>query len=447
MNRRLRILLVQPAWDGLAYRRKIKVDERAIHPLSLGVVAALSGDHEVRLVNEAQQALPPSAGGFDVVGISVNTFNAPRAGRIADRYRAEHVPVVLGGPHTALLPEECLRHADAIVIGDAEDTWPQVLEDIQGRKLQPRYVSTLQDGSLTPAPRRELFHHNSRHVAFCQMSRGCSNQCRFCYLQYLPHRALRLRDVNSIVLELRSLPQQVILFVDDNVFCQPEYAREVFRAIAPLEKKWWIQAPTNLHRLEGLIEVMARGGCFSVSLGFQTASQANTEAEHILQNRVEEYGELVRRLHRAGILVDGTFIFGFDGDDPGTFERTAELIASINLDTYTFYFLTPYPGTEYFAQFQREGRLLHEDWSRYDWDHVVVRPRHMTVAEVRAGVANLYRRLDRGYFCRHLVWQIPVHLRNLATPKLSGFLAATGWHYFRSPVQRENEAPSVPCRS
>ena len=117
----LRILLIQPAWEGLSYRRKIKVNERAIHPLSLGVVAALCGRHEVRIVDEAREELPASGHGFDVAGISINTFNAPRAYLVADRLRAEGVPVVFGGPHTALLSEECLQHADSIVIGDAED--------------------------------------------------------------------------------------------------------------------------------------------------------------------------------------------------------------------------------------------------------------------------------------------------------------------------------------
>ena len=161
MTTPLRILLVQPAWDGLGYRRKIKVDERAIHPLTLGVIAALSDPHEVHIVDEAREPVPMSARGFDVVGFSVNTFNAPRAYALADRFRAAGVPVVLGGPHTSLMTEACLKHADSVVIGDAEDTWP----------------------------RRDLFRRDSRRVAWCQMSRGCAN-CRFCYLQYMP----RCRD-------------------------------------------------------------------------------------------------------------------------------------------------------------------------------------------------------------------------------------------------------------
>ncbi|MBI5384017.1 MAG: B12-binding domain-containing radical SAM protein [Verrucomicrobia bacterium] len=433
----LRILLIQPAWDGLSYRRKVKVSERAIHPLTLGVVAALSPGHEVRILDEARETMPESATGFDVVGLSVNTFTAPRAYRLADRFRKEGVPVVFGGPHTALLPNECLEHADSIVIGDAEDTWPRVLQDLAERRLQPRYLSTNQDGALIPAPRRDLFRSTSRDVAWCQMSRGCANQCRFCYLQYMPHRTMRLREVSSVVDELRALRQEIILFVDDNVFCQRDYTKEVLKAITPLGKRWWIQAPTNLHEDEGLVALMAESGCYSVSIGFQTASNVNNQSERILQNRVEDYAALVRLLHRHGILVDGTFIFGFDGDDRSTFAATEELITRLKLDTYTFYFLTPYPGTEYFAQFEREGRILHRDWSRFDWDHVVVQPKQMTVEELRHGVKSLYQRLDRRYFVPNALHRLATQRHARSSLTLLKFLVSTGWNYYWSPVLRD----------
>jgi radical SAM superfamily enzyme YgiQ (UPF0313 family) len=437
MTTPLRILLVQPAWDGLGYRRKIKVDERAMHPLTLGVVAALSRPHDVRILDEAREPVPVSARGYDVVGLSVNTFNAPRAYAHADRYRAEGVPVVLGGPHAALMTGECLRHADSVVVGDAEDTWPRLLEDLAARRLEPRYVSRPSAVLAGPAPRRDLFRKDSPRVAWCQMSRGCANACRFCYLQYLPHAGMRLRPPGAVVDELRGLPQPIILFVDDNVFCAPDYAREVLRAIAPLGKRWWIQAPTTIHEDASLIPLMARSGCYAVSIGFQTASRLTIESERILQNNVDRYGALVGELHRNGILVDGTFMFGFDGDDPGTFAATGDLIERLGLDTYTFYFLTPYPGTEYFDRFEREGRILHRDWSRYDWDHVVVRPLRMSVEELREGVRRLNVRLDRGYFLKAALRRLPLYLRSRASPGLWRLLLSTSWSYWRSPVLRD----------
>lgn len=433
----LRILLIQPAWDGLGYRRKIKVDERAMHPLTLGVVAALSRPHDVRIMDEARETVPVSALGFDVAGISVNTFNAPRAYAMADRFRAQGVPVVMGGPHVALMPDECSGHADSVVVGDAEDTWPRLLGDLAARRLQPRYVSRPSHGLPLPAPRRDLFRRDSRDLAWCQISRGCANACRFCYLQYMPDAGMRLRRPGEVVEELRALPQSIILFVDDNVFCARDYVREVLRAITPLGKRWWIQAPTTIHEDPELIPLMARSGCYAVSIGFQTASDLTIRNERIVQNHVLQYGALVRELHRHRILVDGTFMFGFDSDDRGTFEATGELIAGLGLDTYTFYFLTPYPGTEYFAQFEREGRILHRDWSRYDWDHVVVRPAQMSVEELREGVRRLTARLDRGYFLKNTLRHLPIHVRSWASPGLWKLLVSTGWSYWRSPILRD----------
>ena len=433
----LSILLVQPAWDGLGYRRKIKVDERAMHPLTLGVVAALSRPHEVRIVDEAREPVPASAVGFDVVGISVNTFNAPRAYAIADRFRAQGIPVVMGGPHASLMTDECSGHSDSVVVGDAEDTWPVLLDDLAARRLQPRYTSRPCHGLTLPAPRRDLFRRDSRRLAWCQMSRGCANACRFCYLQYMPDAGMRLRPPGEVVDELRGLRQSIILFVDDNVFCASDYAREILRAITPLGKRWWIQAPTTIHEDPELIPLMARSGCYAVSIGFQTASDLTIRNERIVQNQVLQYGGLVRELHRHGILVDGTFMFGFDSDDRGTFEATGELIASLGLDTYTFYFLTPYPGTEYFALFERQGRILHRDWSRYDWDHVVVRPGQMSAEELREGVRRLTARLDRGYFLKTMLRHLPIHIRGWTSPGLWRLLASTSWSYWRSPILRD----------
>jgi radical SAM superfamily enzyme YgiQ (UPF0313 family) len=248
---------------------------------------------------------------------------------------------------------------------------------------------------------------------------------------------MRLRSVSSMVEELRALPQEVILFVDDNVFCERDYTKEVLKAITPLRKRWWIQAPTNIHEDEDLIAIMARSGCYAVSIGFQTASNLNNQSEQILQNRVENYAALVELLHQHGILVDGTFIFGFDGDEPSTFASTGELIRRLRLDTYTFYFLTPYPGTPYFDQFEREGRILHRDWSRYDWDHVVVRPRQMAVEQLRDGVQRLTGQLDRGYFLKNALQHLPLHARSWSSPSLLGLLLSTSWSYYRSPILRD----------
>jgi radical SAM superfamily enzyme YgiQ (UPF0313 family) len=253
----------------------------------------------------------------------------------------------------------------------------------------------------------------------------------------MPQHGMRLREMGAVVDEIRALQQKIILFVDDNVFCQRDYTKEFLRAITPLKKRWWIQAPTNIYEDEALIPLMAESGCYCVSIGFQTCSNSTNESESILQNRVEHYSALVKMLHHQGILVDGTFIFGFDTDDRSTFAATEDLIRTLGLDTYTFYFLTPYPGTPYFTQFKNEDRLLHNDWSRFDWDHVVLRPKQMAAEELAEGVKALYQRLDRGYFFQHGMRNFWLHRRNWYSPALLSLLASTSWSYYRSPILRD----------
>jgi radical SAM superfamily enzyme YgiQ (UPF0313 family) len=435
MKTKLNILLIQPKWGGLLYRRKIKVNEQMIHPLSLGVVAALSGNHNIKIIDEAIERIPRDTNSFDIIGISVNTFTAPHAFRLADDLREKKNTVVFGGVHTSLMPDECLRHASSIVIGDAEDTWPLLLEDFIHNKLKIKYISSNQViGKAIPAPRRDLFKKMKRRVAYCQISRGCLNQCKFCYLQYTSSKQFRVRDIDEVYNELRSLKENIILFVDDNLFCNRGYTLELFRRIAPLKKRWWIQAPTSIYNDEELISVLSLSGCFSLSIGFQTAHDYNISSEFIFQNDVNNYKRLVDLLHKYHIMVDGTFIFGFEGDNKGTFKETEDLIRYLGIDTYTFYFLTPYPGTKYFEYFFNEDRILSTDWSFYDWDHVVIKPKNMTEFELIKGVNELYSRLDKTYFIKNIFKNINIYNKKVFSRDLVFFLLSLGWNYRTSKL-------------
>ena len=437
MAKSINILLIHPRWAGLSYRRRIKINERKIHPLSLAVVAASSGNHNVTIIDEAIESIPADVSSYDLIGITVNTYTSPRAYEIADSLRSKKKTVVFGGVHPGLMPDECLEHADSIVIGDAEDTWSVLLEDFTSNTLKPKYLSSCEaSGRSIPAPRRDLLRKMKRKVAYCQVSRGCANQCRFCYLQYVPSRKIRLRDIEEVYHELKSIEENIILFVDDNLFCDRDYAIEFFKRITPLNKKWWIQAPTNIHEDEELISVLSASGCFSLCIGFQTTNSSTTKDELILHNNVDNYRRLVDLLHKYEIFVDGTFIFGFDGDSKDVFRDTEDLIRHLGLDTYIFYFLTPYPGTEYYQYFLNQGRILHKDWSCFDWDHVVVRPRNMTERELFQGVEELYKRLDRTYFSNHLVRNIARFRSKILSKDLSSFLLSLWWHYRTSRLSR-----------
>ncbi|PKL47771.1 MAG: hypothetical protein CVV42_12170 [Candidatus Riflebacteria bacterium HGW-Riflebacteria-2] len=433
MTKLLEILLIQPRWQSHGYRRKIKVDENRIHPLTLGVVAACSSPHRVTIIDEAIEPVTGDLTKFDLVGISVNTYVAPRAFEIADKIRASGVKVVMGGVHVWLTPDECARHADSIVVGYAEDTWPKLLEDFSAGRLQSRYDSVW-EGLKLASPRRDLFRSRNDSLAYCETTRGCLNSCRFCYLNCMPKRGLVFKDIGDVYKELQTVAANIILFCDDNMFCSRDYTMALLSEITELKKHWWIQAPSNIFDDEKLIAKMADSGCFSVSIGFQTGSDATNKAEKIYQNQTDRYKTLVDLLHQHRILVDGTFIFGFDSDTPGVFRETEELIRRLGLDSYTFYFLTPYPQTPFLEQTRAEGRVIGNDWTNFDWDHVVIRPRQMSEKQLEEGVVKLYRRLDRLYHHRSMMKNWKVYPRFAGSFELMSFLASIGWNYRQSRI-------------
>jgi len=418
----MRILLVSPRWAGHGNRKKIKVREDEVHPLALGIIAALSEGHDVRIVNEHTHQVP-YRDGWDLVGITSTTFTAPRAYEIAREFRTRGIPVVMGGVHPTLMPDECLDHCDTVVRGEAENVWRDVLRDAAENTLRPVYEGGVaSDLSLVPTPRRDLFRAPRQAAAYVQATRGCGWTCEFCYLQYTGWGEHRKRPVERVVGEIRGIGQRIILFVDDNLFVDRDYALALLREVTPLRRFWWAQAPITVCFDEELLEACARSGCFALSVGFQTVSGPSIEEARVAQNRVERYGEAARNLHRHRILVDGTFIFGFDGDPPTIFDDTVAAVRDMDLDSYTFYMLTPYPGTPYFERLARAGRIVDQDWAHYDWDHAVLQPGSMSADELARGVARVYDALDTSW----LRWAMRGLLRNrwalARSPRLAAFL-------------------------
>ncbi len=266
--------------------------------------------------------------------------------------------MVLGGVHACLMPEECLQHADAIVIGEAEYVWPQVLRDVAAGRLQEDLPPGPPDGDGRRAdPRRDLLRQDPL-VGMIQATRGCHHSCKFCYLPSVPWHRHRRRDPRRVYEELAGMPQKVVFFVDDNLFTDEEYAIELCETIAPLKKAWSVQAPTTITKNRRLLEAMRRSGCFFVQVGFQTVHPDSLQNAGVAQNRIESYREVVRSFHQHGMLVQGFFIFGFDNEDTRIFETAEGHIRQMGLEDALLYILTPYPGTPIFEQLQREGRLL-----------------------------------------------------------------------------------------
>ncbi len=408
----MKILLIKPKWfvHGGVYRF---LEEVKFTPLHIAVIAALSDGHEVRLCDNDWEEIPYGES-FDLVGITTATFTSGRAYEIADRWRSRGAKVVLGGVHASLMPDECLEHADAAVVGEAEYVWKDVLRDAEAGRLRGVYdQGRPTDMNDVPLPRRDLFKEDY-WVATVQASRGCPNRCRFCYLPSVPWHRHRIRDIDLVYEELKGLRQNVVFFVDDNMFADEDYVIRLCRKIAPLGKLWSVQAPTNVARNEALLSAMARAGCFHVQVGFQTVNPGSLRSAGIAQNRIEEYSKVVQAFHRHRILVLGFFMFGFDDDDRRIFRATEEAIKRIDLDDACLYILTPYPGTEMYDKFVREGRMVSAQRLDYGWSNAVFRPARMSREDLEQGVQGIYERLY-GHF-RSTAWhkilrRLPILLR------------------------------------
>jgi radical SAM superfamily enzyme YgiQ (UPF0313 family) len=387
----MRILLVKPKWfvPGGVYRFLTQV---TFTPLHLGILAALSPGHHVTVVDHDWDEIP-FGGDFDLVGITATSYSSQRAFDIADAFRRRGIPVVLGGVHACLMPEECLEHADAVVIGEAEYVWPQLLRDVASGGLKQRYRQDRPtDMNDVPVPRRDLVRQDPL-VAMIQATRGCNHACRFCYLPSVPWHQHRRRDLDLVYQELRGIPQRIVFFVDDNLFVDEDYAIALCEKIAPLRKAWSVQAPTNITKNPRLLDALQRSGCFFVQVGFQTVHPDSLKTAGVAQNRIESYREVVRAFHRHGIAVQGFFIFGFDSEDARVFAAAEEHIRQMDLEDALLYILTPYPGTPIFEQLKREGRLLVQEREKYGWANAVFRPARMSAEELEQGVQRTYERL------------------------------------------------------
>ncbi|HLC23402.1 MAG TPA: radical SAM protein, partial [Dehalococcoidia bacterium] len=304
----------------------------------------------------------------DLVGITALTSTAQRAYNIADTFRTKGVKVVLGGIHSSFLPEEASQHADAVVVGEAEGTWPGLIEDFKTNKLQRLYRQIERPSLLDlPVPRRDLFAEGAYRVNNTMSNaRGCPYSCSFCTVTSFFGHTYRCRPVEEILREIETFEdRKFVAFVDDNVVGNPKFAKELFHALIPYKIKWVGQASVTITKDDELLKLAAASGCVSLLIGFESISTANLIAVGKKVNAVDEYENVIRKIHSHGIAVHGFFIFGFDDDDEGVFARTVRFAKGTRLESASFDFLTPYPGTAFYGSMDGAGRILTKDWSRY----------------------------------------------------------------------------------
>ncbi len=325
----------------------------------------------------------------DLAALTVETYTARRAYQIAERYRRRGVPVVMGGYHPTLLPEEAACHADALVLGDAEGVWQRVVADARNGRLQTLYRGDLAplDG---PPPDRSVYR-GKRYapVRLLQYGRGCKFACDFCSIRAFYGSHLRQRPVADLVAEIERLAPRHVFFVDDNLFVDPSSTRELFAALRPLGIRWSCQISIDVARHPELVRAMAASGCLSAVVGFESLDEGNLRQMRKGWNRKwNDYATSIAVLRDAGIMIYGTFVFGYDRDTPSAFDAAVDFALENRLFLANFNPLTPTPGTPLYDRLRRQRRLIYDRWwldRRYRYGAATFHPRGMTAGELTRG--------------------------------------------------------------
>jgi radical SAM superfamily enzyme YgiQ (UPF0313 family) len=357
-------------------------------PLGLATLAAcLSPYDEAVIVDEHVEPLRVDDEP-DLVAIQVYITNAHRAYAIADDYRARGSYVVLGGLHVTSLPEEAMGHADSIFLGPAEHSFREFLRDLAGGTPKERYESPVRTLEFVPPPRRDLIRRGLYLVPnSIVVSRGCPHHCEFCYKDsfFRGGQPFYTRRVDAALAEIDSLPGRHLYFLDDHLFAEPVFAATLFDGMRGMNRVFQ-GAGTVRSILSGdVVEHAARAGLRSLFVGFETLGAASLSESRKYQDPHTDYARAIRRLDDLGIMINGSFVFGFDGDDKDVFRRTVDWAVAQGITTATFHILTPYPGTALYTRLERQGRIGSHNWDLYDTRHVVFEPRGMSAEELRAG--------------------------------------------------------------
>jgi radical SAM superfamily enzyme YgiQ (UPF0313 family) len=367
-------------------------------PLGLATLAGyLPDDVEVVIQDEHVETLELD-NEPDLVVIQVYITSARRAYELADHYRRRGAHVALGGLHVTSMPDEAAAHADTIFIGPGEDTWPVFLEDL-GRGQPGRvYRSTTRTLAGLPPIRRDLIRRPLYLVPnSIVVSRGCPHVCDFCYKEafFEGGKSFYTQTVDAALAEIDRLPGRHLYFLDDHLFGDRRFASALFSGMRGMGRLWQAAGTVNAVLLPALLEQAVEAGLRSLFVGFETLDPANLTEQRKYQNLRRDYAAAIQRLHSLGVMVNGSFVFGMDGDDESVFDRTVEWAVRQGIETATFHILTPYPGTALYGRMAAQGRLTTSDWDRYDTRHAVFRPARMTAGQLERGYRRAYREFYR----------------------------------------------------
>ncbi len=430
-----KLVLINPRGQ---HRQGFVIDKESRYPpLGLAIVAALTPDDwEIVLKDENFEDFEYEHA--DLVGITSFTSTVTRAYEIADEYTSRNTPVVLGGIHASMLPDEALRYVDVVAVGEAESTWPRIIADFENGELRKTYSGELINLKDMPRARHDLYHEDYVFDSI-QTTRGCPMQCEFCSVHSFNGRAYRMRPVEDVLDEMEIIKAPNFMIVDDNIvgYNKParEHAKSVFKGMLErgIKKDWFCQASINFGEDEELLQLAADAGCRLVLIGVESEK---TDALESMKKRtnlnagVHNYQKIFAKIQSYGISVLGTFIFGLDTDDIQDLRNRMHYIMESNVNASQVSVLTPFPGTATYDEFLKDGRLLENnfpaDWEKYWGGEVVIQPKKMSLEEMKA---FKYELVDNLYNYKRLMMVMKKTLKTTKNAKAAVWAFSANAHY------------------
>lgn len=382
----MKILLVYPSYldkNG----KPVKYREAFLPPLSLALLDGLTPDHHsVTIVNDLVESIDFSRS-YDLVGITAMTPQAERAYQIADTFWKKGTKVIMGGMHPTVRPDEAEQYADSIVIGEVENLWEQILEDCEKNSLRDFYQdSAFPDLKQPVMPRWDHMNMSIYSKLFetkfpiipLFTTRGCPFGCKFCSVTRYYGKHYRFKPIAHVIQEIAITGADSFFFVDDNIACNVDYSRELFRALPKQNIRWMSQISTTILKTPDILDLAAKAGCTILFVGLESINEASLKAMNKGFNDVKRYEELIARMYQVGIIPFLSFVFGFDEDTPDQMQMTLEFLKKNKVMLAVFWMLTPLPNTELFVKMQTEGRIEPYNWSMLDGTNLVFQPQNFS---------------------------------------------------------------------
>lgn len=436
---RRRMLLVLP-YDNTYFFRGYFKKSVSYAPLTLTTLAALvpdSLDFEIEIIDEGVSRIDTEKCFYDIVGITCVTSSAPRAFELSAIFRSKGSITVLGGAYPTLNPDNASKHADIVVSGHAERIWPQLLLDLcSGAEVARIHRSGHEEVISSPVPRRDLLPQGKYlDVPTVIASRGCLNQCSFCSINRIWNNSTCPRPADEVIAEIRDLKSRNILMLDPNIGSNRNYALGLFEKMIPLNIRWAGLATIDLAEDRELFSLAVKSGCIGILAGFESALQGGLTECRKGNIQTSRYREYIQTFHRHGISILGCFVLGFDCEDESVFDRTVQFIEALEIDIPRFSVLTPFPGTPLYQKYKDQGRILTDDLSYYDTEHVIFTPAGMTPQRLQQGL--------------HEVWQKAYSIRKIfqravrsPANKLFSFAINSGFRHYAKKIVKRGKAVS-----